>query len=1252
MRLLLRAGARYHLGHRWQLALSIVAIALGVAVVVAVDVATGSARRAFALSSEAVSGRATHEVIGGPTGLPDSVYTALRVGAGIDSIAPVIDRYVRLPLHGDATLRLLGVDPFAEAPFRPYLAPSTTSADDGGTPDISALITQRGVVLGAATAARLGIQSGDTIQVATSDRSTTALIAGVLDPADELTARALEDVALADMATAQELTGAFGRLDRIEVRVRDAADVASPALTAIRRVLPSGTRIIESTARTDAVARLTRAFDTNLTALALVALVFGMFLIYNSVTFSLVQRRPLIALLRTQGVTAGELLRLVLGEALVMGVIATSLGIIAGYVLGTQLVTLVARTINDLYFAVAVTSVELTPLQLAKSAVLGVTATVAAALPPALDAVRTTPHATLARASLERRARGASARLAAVGLATAVLAVVLLVVPSRSITAGFGALFVLILAAALLTPAATVGLMSLARPVLGRAGPVARMSAHGVTASLSRTAPAIAALSVAVAVGIAVTVMITSFRAGVVQWLERSLQADIYVSAPGLGANRSDAALRAGLASQVAALDNVTGITTYRHITLLLDEDLVTMIAVDLADAHRDAFEFLDAGPGDAWRAFGAGGVFISEPIAFRRGLGAGDSIAIPTDRGQRSFPIAAVYRDYASEHGVMFIDRAHYTSYWDDRATTSLAVFVAGSADIDEVATRIRALPAATGVVIRSEAGLRSATLEVFDRTFVITGVLRLLALLVAFVGVTGALMALQLERAREVAVLRMIGLTPAQVRALVMSQTALMGAVAALVAVPLGLAMSWAMVNVINRRSFGWTFDMSVGTDPLVQAVVVALGAAVLAGLYPAWQLGRTGRDLVSRARKARPGQPGAGVLFMALLLMACGQPPDRAAPATPLQLVALLGGADTLHARATEPRAFEFPADHGAHPEFRTEWWYFTGSLTAADGRAIGYQLTFFRSALTDSASFTADTELDSGEAGGSGRSAWRARHAWMAHLAVSDGGTARLHASERFARGAVGLAGVRAEPFDLWLGDWRATAAVRAPADASSTAIATFPPISLSAADGRIAIDLILDAGKPIVLQGERGLSRKGSRPGNASYYYSATRMPTRGTITIDGAAHDVRGDSWLDREWSTSVLADDVVGWDWFALQFADTTELMLYRLRRSDGTADPYSAGMFVHADGSTTPLANADFTLTPVRVWSARGYPASWRAVVPSLELDLTVDAVFDAQELVLTVRYWEGMVSTTGTRAGRPISGRGYLEMTGYEP
>ncbi|MGH7502752.1 MAG: lipocalin-like domain-containing protein [Longimicrobiales bacterium] len=353
------------------------------------------------------------------------------------------------------------------------------------------------------------------------------------------------------------------------------------------------------------------------------------------------------------------------------------------------------------------------------------------------------------------------------------------------------------------------------------------------------------------------------------------------------------------------------------------------------------------------------------------------------------------------------------------------------------------------------------------------------------------------------------------------------------------------------------------------------------------------------------------------------------------TTLSLADVLVTGDTAgYAMAAGSRDFRFPDDHASHPGFRTEWWYVTGHLETEDGRRFGYQLTFFRSALAPPS--------DSPER----LSAWSARQAWMAHFALSDAEAGRFHAFERFARGALGLAGVTSSPLRVHVEDW----SIESVPDSYAF------PVRLRAADGPVAIDLILNAGKPPVLHGGDGLSRKGPEPGNASWYYSLTRMPTTGTVRIEDRTYPVSGSSWLDREWSTNALRAGLDGWDWFALQLDDGSELMLYRLRRAGGATDPFSAGTFSAADGTTFSIAANEFTIESTASWASpiggTEYPSAWRIRVPALEMDLELEPLLSGQELDLTIRYWEGAVGIRGVRERMPVHGRGFVEMTGYAP
>ena len=351
----------------------------------------------------------------------------------------------------------------------------------------------------------------------------------------------------------------------------------------------------------------------------------------------------------------------------------------------------------------------------------------------------------------------------------------------------------------------------------------------------------------------------------------------------------------------------------------------------------------------------------------------------------------------------------------------------------------------------------------------------------------------------------------------------------------------------------------------------------------------------------------------------------------PAARSQLSTLLSPESNAgFALATGPRTFEFPLDHGPHPEFRNEWWYMTGNLDATDGRRFGFELTIFRFALSPRARAS--------------ESAWRSNQVYIAHFAVTDASGNTFYVAERFSRGALGLAGAQAEPFRVWIDDWQI---------ASAGGTGKGERWRLEASDDAIALRLELSAAKAPVFNGDDGLSQKSAEPGNASYYYSITRWQTTGQLRLDGEDFKVSGLSWLDREWSSSALGGDQQGWDWFALQLADGSDLMFYSLRKTDGSQDSYSGGTWVEADGTSRHLEREDVSLSVTDYWtSPEGgtYPSAWRIRIPDLALQLSVKPVMADQELFTTVRYWEGAVDVTGTRRGEAIDGRGYVELTGY--
>jgi len=343
----------------------------------------------------------------------------------------------------------------------------------------------------------------------------------------------------------------------------------------------------------------------------------------------------------------------------------------------------------------------------------------------------------------------------------------------------------------------------------------------------------------------------------------------------------------------------------------------------------------------------------------------------------------------------------------------------------------------------------------------------------------------------------------------------------------------------------------------------------------------------------------------------------------------------------AQVLAPRTFVFPRDHGPHPEFRQEWWYVTGNLDAADGRRFGFELTFFRFALAPPAAPAAVTD-GAEEGGASAVSAWRTREIYMAHFAITDVGAKRFQYAQKLARGALGLAGAEGPPLHVWIDDWTLGAADAAAGD-----------WKLAAAQEGYALELELHPLDPPVLNGEAGLSVKSDAPGAASYYYSIPRVAVHGTLLKQGKPLAVQGLAWLDREWGSGGLGPHQGGWDWFALQLDDGAALMFYALRNRDGSRDPHSAGAWVESSGEARLLKSPAVDIDVTDHWTSSDgvhYPSRWRLRVPSLALDVSVHPVLADQELKTSPRYFEGAVDVNGTRAGRLLRGRGYVELVGY--
>lgn len=835
--ILWRAGWRHLVRHPWQNLLALVGIALGVGVVTAVDLANETATRSFRFAATALAGKATHTVTGATVDLDEKIYRLMRAELGVRPSAPVVEGHVALAKAG-ATLRLIGVDPFAESSLRTF---SSRFTEKGILKKL--LIVPGTVLLLPETARRLGVAKGESFVVETGGIRHSLQLAGYLEPDSDLTRAGLESVVVSDVSTAQEILRQEGKLSRIDLILPEGKE-GDAVLTLLREKLPAGIDIVPAGARAGALDRMTKAFRLNLTALSLLALVVGMFLIYNTITFSVIRRRRFIGLLRAIGVTRREIFLLMFSEVALLALLGTAIGLLFGIMLGENLTRLVTRTINDLYFVMEVRNVQILPGSLLKGALLGIGATLLAALPPLREATAAPPRAVLSRSIIEVGHRRTAPRTAVAGLFLLCGAVAILAVPEWGLGGGFTGLFLLIIGYAFLIPLAVLILAPLLRPLLGiLPGPLGRMAARGVVVSLSRTGIATAALVVAVSAGIGVGIMVGSFRLTVESWLESWLRADVYVTTVGTGSGRGKPPLDADLVQRLRGVPGAFFTSLTRRISVETPQGPVDLLAMELPRETFMNYRFREGSGKEAWAGFSAGtAVIVSEPYAYRHNVHVGDRVTLPAPGGMVTLPVAGVYYDYGSDSGVIAMSRSAFTRFWRDHTVDGMGLYAADGITDSGLADAIRARAGSSRIEVIPNRELKRTSLAIFDRTFAITNVLRLVTVVVAFVGILSALMAIQVERARELAVARALGLTPAQVWGVVCGETLLIGIIAGLLSLPLGILQALVLIRVINLRSFGWTMEFTLDPALMLQAMLLSLTAALLAGIYPSFVMSRT--------------------------------------------------------------------------------------------------------------------------------------------------------------------------------------------------------------------------------------------------------------------------------------------------------------------------------------------------------------------------------------------------------------------------
>ncbi len=806
------SSLRFMSRHKWQSWLTFAGIVLGVTMLVAVDLANSSARRAFALSLQTVTGDITHQLVGGPNGIDEAYYVALRRELRIRTSAPMVTGAVRIERQ---QYTLIGTDPLSEA----VIARHTDGLDRRGLAGV--LLSTNAVIISQRTADNLKLVTGEQFEVEINGSEQILKVAVIFESENPA---ASESLIFTDISIAQRLFRKWGKLDRIDLVLSDNEKERLVSW------LPAGLKLVESEQRNQSLQQMSEAFHINLTAMSLLAMLVAALLIYNTMTLSVLQRRHTLGIYRALGVSRREIFTLILSEAAIVAVAASLTGLVSGLLLGQFLVQLVTRTINDLYFNLHVSAFLIDPMSLLKGFSLGVGMTLVSAMLPAWEANRTEPVGVQQRSLLEQRMYLRIPLFVIAGVSLLFLGFIFVNFDQGSLIEGFISLTMMVLGFCLIVPSLVIGLSHLALVILSPTRfYVARMAVRGISAGISRTGLAIAALTVAVSVTVGVGIMVNSFRYTVAVWLEQSLDGDIYISPSTRDASQTIDELE----STLREIEGVDAVATTRLVRVESEFGPIRIMAMSQngINARMPVIESAD----DADTLFSAGqGIMISEPLSYHQSLNIDDSITLHTQTGDQQFRILGIFYDYTSSQGLIAMQRDLYRRWWQDDGITNLTVYKSSEADQQRLLKEIRKI--SSGLRTVSNLEIRQIAMDVFDRTFLITDVMRLLAVVVAFIGILSAMIALQLGKVKEFGVLRATGMTPGQIRAMIVGQTIIMGTFAGLLSIPLGLLMADILIEVINRRAFGWSMQHQVPVGVVVQAMILALVSATLAGLYPA--------------------------------------------------------------------------------------------------------------------------------------------------------------------------------------------------------------------------------------------------------------------------------------------------------------------------------------------------------------------------------------------------------------------------------
>jgi putative ABC transport system permease protein len=823
-----------------RVAATVAGVAIGVAAFTAVQTANESVLRSFRRAIDVVAGKATLQISAGEMGIDERLLPAVQRVDGVVAAAPVIQSVAPIAGRPGQALLVLGIDLFAEDPFREYRI-----AGEDRPPRLEELLSPEAIFVTSEFAAANGLQRGSDLTLLVGSRRQRFVIKGLLSP--QGLARAYDgNLAVLDIATAQTAFDKIGRLDRIDLVTggQGSPDEVEARLAAI---LPAHLTVQPPERRSQQVEKMLRAFRLNLTALSAIALLVGLFLVYNAVSLSVLQRRRQIGILRSLGLTRKGVAALFAAEGAALGLAGSVLGVGGGLLLGRALLRSVSSTISTLYAYLRVEAIEIFPGLVWLALGLGTVGALAASVAPAYAASRIGPGEAMRLGSFERAWIRRSPLVLVIGLLLLVASFLFTRPDPVAGTPLFGylALACLLFGVACFTPQclrwAGTGVQALCRT---RGAPLLQVAAGNLSSQVGQNAVAVAAMMTAVAMLVGLSLMIGSFRRTVELWVEQTVRADLIVSPTARYLKGSEARLPDAFIEGAHGIPGIAAIDPFsgRRVELLGREALLATGDFEVVARHGKLLFRTGDSAAILRRARAEGGAIISESLALAGGWKEGDSLPLAVPSGRVTLPITGVFYDYATDGGKVVIDRAHWARLVGDHAADVLAIYLEPGYDEAVVRRRLESLAGPDAAIsFTSNRALKAKVLEIFDNTFVVARALELIAILVAVLGVFTVLWASVLSRRREIGILRSVGATGRQAARIVIEEAGLLGLLIELLGLLAGICLSLILIHVINKQSFGWTIQFRFSWWVVIKSSILAVGAALLAGYLPARQAAR---------------------------------------------------------------------------------------------------------------------------------------------------------------------------------------------------------------------------------------------------------------------------------------------------------------------------------------------------------------------------------------------------------------------------